>query len=116
MAARDYRELPPVGDETAVGYASRLERMACDEMFIRKGLRYHFAIEMAAFGDFFENFPAARLRHVRLLEILEPNRTRYSLVLKLSKNLGISRERAEHWIDLYEARRSEFSWMQHTDF
>lgn len=64
-------------------------------MLIRKGLNLHFAMQLEEFGDFFENFKEARLRHLVLLKRLAPNRTDYSFARKVSKNLGISQERAE---------------------
>jgi hypothetical protein len=100
----DYRELPPQADETTSAYATRLEDAGYDEAFIRKGLAEHFGMNVDEMGAFFESFPAARLRHIALLLEIAPNRTEYSLTVKLSRNLGISREAAERWVRAFRRK------------
>jgi hypothetical protein len=97
----DYRELPPKAGETTSAYAARLEEAGYDESFIRKGLAEHFGMDIDEMGAFFESFPAARLRHIALLLEIAPNRTDYSLIVKVSRNLGISREAAERWVQTF---------------
>jgi hypothetical protein len=89
----------PEPDEDAVSYCHRLESDGHEEMAMRSALRAHFNMPLAEMGSFFEQFPQARLRHVARLKVLQPNRTRYSLIKKVAKNLGVSDERAEYWID-----------------
>lgn len=71
-------------------------------MFIRKGLAHHFNMGVDEMGDFFEKFAEARIRHIELLSEMHPNRTEYSLIVKVSRNLGISRESAERWVQAFK--------------
>jgi hypothetical protein len=92
---------PRPQETTSAAYCARLEAEGHEEMFIRKGLAQHFNMRAEEMGDFFENFAAARLRHIELLTELHPNRTEYSLVAKVSRNLGVSRTAAERWISSF---------------
>jgi hypothetical protein len=38
---------------------------------------------------------------------MHPNRTEYSLVVKVSRNLGISREVAERWIHAFREAKAK---------
>lgn len=102
MPLTDIRLLIPEKGETQEMYCQRLQDDGHEEIFIRKGLRFHFAMPLEEFGDFFDNFKEARLRHVALLKQLAPNRTDYSLARKVSRNLGISQERAEVLVQIYK--------------
>ena len=97
-----WKNHPPHQGETVTAYAHRLEGLGAEEMLVRKALADHFDMPFAEMGAFFEAFETARLRHLTLLKRIHPNRTRYSLVKKVSKNLGISEERAEYWVKKYE--------------
>jgi hypothetical protein len=97
----DYRSACPRPEETSGAYAARLEAEGREEMFIRKGLAHHFNMGVDGMGDFFEKFAEARLRHIRLLTEIHPDRTEYSLIAKVSRNLGISRESAERWVHAF---------------
>jgi len=57
---------------------------------------------LSEFGALFNQFETARLRHVSFLLNLSPRRNLYSMMKKLSKNLGISEELAQDWIDRHE--------------
>lgn len=95
MPSPDMRHLLPKAGETKETYSQRLQDQGYEEMFIRKGLRLHFSMQLDEFVDFFDDFKEARLRHLELLMELEPDRTDYSLSRKVSKNLGISKEQAD---------------------
>jgi hypothetical protein len=99
VSQRQNASVPEAGDD-AVSYCRRLEANGHEEMAIRSALRQHFGMAITELGSFFEQFPSARLRHVVLLKAMQPGRSRYFLTRKLAKNLGISDERAEYWIDL----------------
>lgn len=87
---QNYRDLPSFDDEDQLSYVERLESDGHEEMFIRKALRYHFGMGFGDFGSLFESFPIARMRHVRQLRESRPQRSDYSLALKVAKNLDIS--------------------------
>ena len=106
MEKPDYSEKDPLPEETALAYSERLEAEGHEEYFIRKGLAYHFNMSVAEMGEFFEQFPEARLRHIQLLSGLHPNRTEYSLIVKVSRNLGVSRDAAERWVHAWKFWRS----------
>ena len=97
------KNLPSQG-ETSSQYARRLESEGGEEMEIRKALREHFDTPTADMAGFFETFEDARLRHLDLLWKIRPNRTRYSMVKKVAKNLGISDEAAEIWVTKHEKK------------
>lgn len=102
MPLPDIRLLLPKTGETQEMYCQRLQDDGHEEMFIRKGLRFHFAMPLEEFGDFFDNFKEARLRHMASLKQLAPNRTDYSFARKVSRNLGISQERAEDLVQIFK--------------
>ncbi|KPN64648.1 hypothetical protein SAMN04488527_1693 [Aliiroseovarius crassostreae] len=98
----DYEKIPPDVGESAFAYCRRLEEDGHEEMFIRKALAHHLEFPIEGMAAFFNQFEMARLRHLTLLKSIHPNRTRFSLTRKFSKNLGISEELAEKWIDRFE--------------
>lgn len=102
MSTEQYDILPPDVGESKRNYCLRLQELGHEEMFIRKALAYHFHIQVSEFSSLFNEFVEARLRHLTLLRQLEPNRTRYSMIKKVAKNLGISQELAERWVQRYE--------------
>ena len=53
-------------------------------------------------SSFFNGFEQARLRHLTMLRRLEPGRSRYSMVKKVAKNLGVSEELADRWVARHE--------------
>ena len=105
MTSPNYRFLYPTDTETRHSYCKRLEDDGHDEMFIRKALRIHWGMELQEFGAFFEDYPEARMRHVAVLYRIRPTRTAYSFALKLSRNLGISQNQAEKWIERFHKSR-----------
>jgi hypothetical protein len=107
MKEPDFRARRPRPDETASAYSARLEAEGHEEIFIRKGVAHHFNMGVDEMGDFFEKFAKARVRHIALLSEMHPNRTEYSLIVKVSRNLGISREAAERWVRAFERTKTE---------
>ena len=103
MPSSSLQLLLPKTGETRETYCRRLNDQGLEEMLIRKGLRLHFSMKIEEFGEFFDDYKDARLRHLTLLLQRQPNRTDYSLARKVSKNLGISQERAEYWVNTYRA-------------
>ena len=99
MGQERYDVLPPEVGESKRDYCLRLQDLGHEEMFIRKALAYHFHVEISGFSAFFNEFEQARLRHLTMLRRLTPNRSRYSMIKKVAKNLGISEELAERWVD-----------------
>ncbi len=99
---REYREEHPLAAESKQDYARRLESEGHDEMFIRKGLRQHFSMELKELGDFCEEFEIARLRHLAEVAKLHAYPDEKAFVLKVSKNLGISVDRAEQWVKRFK--------------
>ncbi len=97
MDMSNWQNLPPQNEETALDYARRLEAMGHEEMLIRKALCDHFSMDMSVFAAFFDDLETARLRHISMIRDLEPNRTDYSMVKKIAKNLGLSDEQANMW-------------------
>jgi hypothetical protein len=107
-AEPDFRAWRPRPSETtSAAYCARLEAEGHEEIFIRKRLAQHFNMSVDEMGDFFEGFATARLRHIALLSEMHPNRTEYSLVVKVSRNLGISREVAERWIHAFREAKAK---------
>ena len=102
MSIERYEMLPPEVGESRRNYCLRLEESGHEEMFIRKALAYHFNMENLEFPSFFNEFERARLRHLTMLRQLAPKRSRYSMVQKVAKNLGISEELAERWVARHE--------------
>ncbi len=94
----DYRDQFPQENEDRESYCRRLEADGYQEMYIRKALRCHFAMSIKEFGDFFEPFERARLRHITLLHRMHPNRTDYALTKKVQGSLEVSEERAAYWV------------------
>ena len=84
----------PLNGETLHSYCQRLQDLGQEEMSIRKGASKHFGLSINEMGEFFTEFREARLRHIRMLIEMEPNRTEYSLMKKVSKNLGIADQEA----------------------
>ncbi len=99
-------ELPRDG-ETPVGFARRLESAGHDEMFIRRALRDNFELKLEGLGEFFDDFEDARLRHLKILHDLEPNRSEYSFAKKVSENLGISQDAAQEWVRRFKLRSED---------
>ncbi|GAA6182358.1 hypothetical protein NBRC116594_37960 [Shimia sp. NS0008-38b] len=102
MTLIDFKKLPPESRETKMTYCRRLEAQGYDEMFLRKALAFHYNMALEDMAPFLEQFPTARLRHIETLRKLHPNRTTYSLTIKLARNLGLSPEQASTWIEVYE--------------
>lgn len=98
MSSERYDILPPDVGESKRDYCFRLQEIGHEEMFIRKALAYHFHVPIHDLGAFFNEFELARLRHLTLLRLIAPGRTEYSMVKKVSKNLGISEELAKRWV------------------
>ena len=88
-----WKDHPPRQSETLTVYARRLEALGAEEMLIRKALAHHFDMPLTEMSSFFEAFEMARLRHLELL---------CSVVKKVSKNLGVSEQRAVYWVKKYE--------------
>ncbi|MEX0308798.1 MAG: hypothetical protein AB3N17_00990 [Tateyamaria sp.] len=94
-----FDDWPPHESESVREYCARLEAAGFEEMFLRKAVTHHDFMDVSEIGwerfnAFFRDFPISRLRHVAFLQELEPNRTDYSLGLKLARNLGLDREAA----------------------
>lgn len=102
MSVQRYDVLPPEVGESKRNYCLRLQELGSEEMFIRKALAYHFHVDVSEFSGFFNEFVEARLRHLTLLRQLAPQRTHFSMVKKVAKNLGISEELAERWVARHE--------------
>lgn len=102
MTKDDDLSFYPGSNEDAVEYCRRLEKNGHDEVAIRKALREHFDFGIDELGQFFEDFPQARLRHLALLMHIHPNRNTYSLEKKVAKNLGISEEKAKYWVARFQ--------------
>ncbi|MET1413377.1 hypothetical protein ABVF61_13965 [Roseibium sp. HPY-6] len=100
----DYKNLPPVAGENSREYCRRLESVGHEEAFMRKALRFHFGMERFDFPSFFDDFELARLRHIELIHRLSPNRTDYSMIKKISGNLGVSQEHAKLWFEKYREK------------
>ena len=98
MDLKRYDTLPPDVGESKKDYCFRLQEIGHEEMFIRKALAYHFHVQLFEFGAFFNDFELARLRHLTMLRLLAPGRNEFSMVKKVSKNLGISEELAKRWV------------------
>lgn len=73
-------------------------------MAIRKGLSIHFNMPVHEMSAWFNDFPEARLRHLELISEIHPNRTEYSLIVKVAKNLGLSRDAAALWVEAFKQR------------
>ena len=99
----DYRKMHPKSQETEHAYARRLEVEGYDEMFIRKAIRAHFSVGIQELGDFFEDYPLARMRHVAAVAKLRDYPSDRALAIKLSKNLGIEVECADELVRLLRA-------------
>lgn len=95
--------LPPEVGESARDFCARLQDLGHEEMFIRKALAHHFHLGISEMASLLNEFEPARLRHLTMLRRLAPNRSHYSMVKKVAKNLGISEELAARWV----ARHSE---------
>lgn len=100
MGIHEEEPSPPSPEEDREQYCSRLEASSFDETQIRKALRRHFEMSLEEMGDFFENYPEARIRHLTLLKEVYPQGYNDDdrLARKVSRDLGISRKRAEHWV------------------
>lgn len=97
----DYRHMHPLEHETESAYAARLERDGFEEVFIRKALVTHFFMDAARFGRFFEDFEIARLRHVKLVFQIHPERTAAEAARQIAETLGLSEARAHYWVERY---------------
>ncbi len=102
MDAPDYRDLVPHSEENSESYCSRLEESGHCEMFIRKALSTHFIMDVDEFGDFFENFPSARFRHIAAVRRLQRYNRPDTFERKIAGGLGISSRRAAHWIKKFQ--------------
>ncbi|MEM7426094.1 MAG: hypothetical protein AAF441_08360 [Pseudomonadota bacterium] len=105
----NYLEMHPEEGENPVAYAVRLEAAGHEEMLIRKALRAHFGFEIAELPPLVAGCELAKLRHIDLLTEIAPNRTRYSLIRKVAKNLGVSEDEAADWVERYERAVGEES-------
>lgn len=88
---------PEVG-KSKRDYCLRLQDMGHEEMFLRKAVAFHFHVQISELSAFFDEFELARLRHLTMLRLLAPNRSEFSMVKKVAKNLGISEELAKRWV------------------
>ncbi len=98
MDLERYDTLPPEVGESKRDYCLRLQEIGHEEMFIRKALAFHFHVQFSEFSAFFNEFELARLRHLTMLRHLASSRNEFSMMKKVSKNLGISEELAERWV------------------
>ena len=103
MSVESYADLIPASGEQAMAYGRRLEADGHEEMFIRKALAHHFGMEVHEFAEFCESYETARLRHITMIRLLGPNRSEYSMVKKIGKNLGVSDEQARVWYERFWA-------------
>ncbi|WP_299209646.1 hypothetical protein [uncultured Tateyamaria sp.] len=99
---------PPFDGEDARNYCARWEAAGFEEMFLRKAAMHHGLLDFSEtgwerFSAFFKDFPISRLRHVALLQELEPNRTDYSLSLKVAQNLSLDSETANALVKEFRA-------------
>ncbi|GGX37756.1 hypothetical protein GCM10007385_00530 [Tateyamaria omphalii] len=104
-----FDDWPPHKSEDVREYCARLEAAGFEEMFLRKAAMHHdfmnfSEIGWARFNAFFRDFPISRLRHVALLQELAPNRTEYSLGLKVAKNLGLDKEAANALVKEFRSK------------
>ena len=90
----DYTKLIPDPSETKEEYCQRLEDDGHEEMLIRKALACHYKMKVSEMGAFFKHYELARLRHIQMLTEIAPNRTDYSLMKKVGKNLGLTDKEA----------------------
>ena len=94
---------PPLSiEDTAEGYAYRLEEIGFDEMRIRKALIEHFAPIGLRSAFIFDNLSDARIRYVTMIHGISPAKTHRALVKKLAASLGISEDDAERSVRHYE--------------
>lgn len=104
MLLKSYDELPPLAQEDAVAYCRRMEADGHGELQLRMAVRLYYNLDLASLGAFFEEFPEARLRYVAMLVERSPTRSTYSLQIYVSRQLGVSSERAAEWIAQYHDR------------
>lgn len=95
----DYTKLTPYPSETREAYCQRLEDEGHEEMLIRKALAAHYKMQVAEMSVFCARFELARLRHIQMLTEIHPNRTDYSLMKKIGKNLGVTDDQASYLIE-----------------
>jgi len=100
MGSNDYRKETPLGSEKKEAYARRLEAEGQEEMFIRKALRAHYAMEISELSDFMTPYQDARLRHVRQLMKLRDYPSPQALYKKVSGSLDVSLDEAERLVRL----------------
>ena len=101
MSGKDLN-VPARDGETPVAYAQRLERAGMEEMEIRKALRGTFHLKLDDTVRVSSKLDVARLRHVALLKEIAPDRTRFSLVRKIARNLNVTDEAAAQLLARYE--------------
>jgi len=102
MGIESFDDYPPEADEEQMVYCQRLEKIGHEEMFIKKALAHHFELGNAVFAISFDEFETARLRHITMLRLLQPNRTDYSMTKKIGKNLGLDDHQAQYWLDRFK--------------
>ncbi len=77
-------------------------------------MRFHFGMETFEFPSFFDDFELARFRHIALIRQLSPNRTDYSMIKKISGNLGVSQEHAKLWFEKFREKEEVLDPGEHT--
>ncbi len=102
MSVESFDDYPPGNEEDQIEYCRRLEEIGHEEMFIKKALAHHYKLGNAVFSVPFDEFEIARLRHITMLRLLQPNRSDYSMTRKIRKNLGLDDDQAKAWLDRFK--------------
>lgn len=102
MSVESFDDYPPEVDEDQMEYCHRLEEIGHEEMFIKKALAHHYKLGNAVFSIPFEDFAIARLRHITMIRLLQPNRSDYSMTKKIGKNLGLNDDQAKAWLNRFK--------------
>lgn len=87
----------PMGNETELNYGKRLQKQGQRELYIRKALREHFALDINEAIAVCDKLPTARLLELRELRARFPDLNENRLAWKISKSLTLSKPDALTW-------------------
>lgn len=93
----DFMTDTPDANETELSYGKRLQKQGQRELYIRKALRAHFALDIHAAIAVCDKLPTARLLELKELRKRFPELNENRLAWKISKSLTLTKQDALAW-------------------
>ncbi|KPU83987.1 hypothetical protein JI58_06410 [Marinosulfonomonas sp. PRT-SC04] len=93
----DFMTDTPEANESELSYGKRLQKQGQRELYIRKALREHFALDINEAIAVCHKLPTARLLELKELRARFPDLNENRLAWKISKSLTLTKQDALVW-------------------